>query len=59
MPYYEYDNDKNIIVEVPDIPESELQPPEVRKAGQPQDADPKFRADTDKRLRKWDIEHKM
>lgn len=59
MPYYEYDNDKNIIVEVPDISESELQPPSVRAPGQPDEADPKFRADIDKRLRNWDIEHKM
>lgn len=59
MPYYEYDADKNAIVEVPDISESELQPPEVKKPGQKDEADPKFRTDVDTRLRNWSIDHKM
>lgn len=59
MPYYEYDESKNAIVEVPDIYESEIQPPEVKKEGQRDQQDPKFRRDVDERLRKWSIENKL
>ena len=33
MPYYEYDEKNNIIVEVPDIHDSELQPRHAGRAG--------------------------
>ena len=54
MPYYEYDEKNNIIVEVPDIHDSELQPPDVQN-GTPDEQDPKYRKDIDKRLRNWSI----
>ncbi len=58
MPYYEYDEKNNIIVEVPDIHDSELQPPDVQN-GTPDEQDPKYRKDIDKRLRNWSIENKL